>query len=81
MASERSPDGHFREEKLEVVSYVMQSRFWVGNQASGPDFGQILVGRASKEALRPAQRADSNQNPAEVQPGSPISGQESYCVT
>ena len=33
---------------------VTQYCFRAGNRASGPDFGRILVGKASKSALRPA---------------------------
>ncbi len=48
--------------------------------ASGPDFGRIPIGPASKSALRPAERSkilsSPDQNPAEIRPGSPISGPE-----
>ncbi len=37
-----------------VVLYVTQSCFRVGNLASGPDFGRILVVEALKSALRAA---------------------------
>ena len=38
----------------EHVAYVMQLCFWAGNRYGGPDFGRMLVGRASKSALRSA---------------------------
>ncbi len=39
------------------VAYVTQECLRFGNEASGPDVGRILVGKASKSALRPAEPA------------------------
>ena len=57
--------------------------FLAGNRASGQDFGRILIGRASKSALRQAfSRPEGrflcfpDRNPAEIRPGSPISDPE-----
>ncbi len=38
-----------------ALPYAMQYGFRVGNRASGSDFGRILIGKASKSALRPAE--------------------------
>ncbi len=45
--------------------------FRAGNWASGPDFGRIVIGKASESALRPAEgpifkspQEESGQNPA-----------------
>ncbi len=52
-----------------------------------PDFGRILIGKASKSALRPAGgrpegrfRGFPQKNPAEIRPGNPISGPEAHRV-
>ncbi len=53
------------------------------NNASGPGFGRILIGRASQSALRPAECRPEGRfccnpdlNPAEILPGRQISGPE-----
>ncbi len=48
---------------------------------SWQDVGRVLIGRASKSALRPAEgrpeeRCVSPTNPAEIRSGNPISGPE-----
>ncbi len=58
-----------------VVPYVTQQCLRAGNRATGPDFSGILIGKASKSALRPAEDAsplESGRN----RPGSLISGPE-----
>ncbi len=40
-----------------ALPYVTQKCFRARNQVSGPDFGRIPIGRASKSALRPASAA------------------------
>ncbi len=44
-----------------VLQYVTQQCFRAGNLASGPDFGRILVGKASTSALRPASGRQEDQ--------------------
>ncbi len=41
--------------KVLLAPYVMQWCVRVGSRASGPQFGRILGGQASKSALRPAE--------------------------
>ncbi len=41
---------------LSVPPYATQHRFRAANRTSGPYFGRILIGKASKSALRPASR-------------------------
>ncbi len=38
-----------------TLPYVTLERFRAGDRASGPDFGHIPIGKASKSALRPAE--------------------------
>ena len=49
-----------------------------GDRPSGPDLGRILIGKASKSAIRPEGRFSGSpcHNPAEIWPGSTISGPE-----
>ncbi len=64
------PETVLKRPKLKLRSNA-SSGFRAGNPVSGPYLGRILVGRASKSALRL-----SDWSPAEIRPGGPISGPE-----
>ncbi len=69
----RAVCGQCEEEKggLADVPYVCYAKcFRAGNRVSGPDFVRILIGRASKSALRPMLGLSRL---ADIWPGSPIS--------
>jgi hypothetical protein len=65
---------------------VTQQCFRAGNLASGPDFGQILIGKASKSALRRAgPSARREALPTRIRPKSCLEARfparKHYCVT